>query len=47
MKNVDTDSHIKISTKYFKINQFERQMYHFIAKSYFFWLCIVGLGIGI
>ena len=33
MKNVNTDSHIKISTKYFEINQFNRQKYHFIAKS--------------
>ena len=33
MKNVYTDSHIKISTKYFEINQFNRQKYHFIAKS--------------
>ena len=47
MKNVDTDNRIKISTKYFEINQFERPMYHFIAKTYFFWLSIVGVGIGI
>ena len=33
MKNVNTDSHIKISTKYFEINQFNHQKYHFIAKS--------------
>ena len=33
MKSVNTDSHIKNSTKYFEINQFNRQKYHFIAKS--------------
>ena len=32
IKNFDTDSHIKISIKYFEINQFERPMYYFIAK---------------
>ena len=32
MKNVNTDSHIKTPTKYFEINQFNRQKYHFIAK---------------
>ena len=33
MKNFDTDSHIKVPTKYFEINLFERPMYHFIAKN--------------
>ena len=32
-ENVNIDSHIKISTKCFEINQFNRQKYHFIAKS--------------
>ena len=27
-----TDSHTKMSIKYFEINQFERPMYYFIAK---------------
>ena len=33
MKNVNTDSHRKKSTKYFETNQFNRQKYNFIAKS--------------
>ena len=47
MKNVNTDSHIKIFTKYFKINQFNCQSYHFITESLLlvFWPCIVGQGI--
>ena len=33
MKNVDTDSHIKIPANYFEINQFEHPMYYFDAKN--------------
>ena len=33
IKNFDIDSHIKMSTKFFEINQFERPMYYFIAKN--------------
>ena len=33
IKNFDIDSHIKMSTKYFEINQFKRPMYYFIAKN--------------